>query len=54
MNQFVHLLTNEGLSLPTDLWVPATDRVTPQTSEQWPWLEDHGGVECSIEAYTRR
>lgn len=29
MQQFVHLLTNEGLSLPTDLWVPATDEVTP-------------------------
>ena len=53
MNQFVHLLTNEGLSLPTDLWVPATDRVTPQTSEQWAlgWAKTYGGVECSIEAY---
>ena len=53
MNQFVHLLTNEGLALPTDLWVPATDRVTPQTSQQWAlgWAKTYGGVECSIEAY---
>ena len=53
MNQFVHLLTNEGLALPTDLWVPATDRVTPQTSEQWAfgWAKTYGGVECSVEGY---
>ena len=31
----------------------ATDRVTPQTSEQWAlgWAKTYGGVECSIEAY---
>lgn len=53
MNQFVHLLTNEGLALPTDLWVPATDRVTPQTSQQWAlgWAKTYRGVEYSIEAY---
>jgi len=53
MNQFVHLLTNEGLSLPTDLWVPATDRVTPQSSQQWAagWAKTFGEIECSIEGY---
>jgi outer membrane receptor for ferrienterochelin and colicin len=34
MNQYVHLLTNTGLGLPTDLWVPTTDRVAPQQSSQ--------------------
>jgi outer membrane receptor protein involved in Fe transport len=34
MNQYVHLLSNTGLGLPTDLWVPTTDRVAPQQSEQ--------------------
>jgi outer membrane receptor protein involved in Fe transport len=34
MNQYIHLLTNTGISLPTDLWVPATDRVKPQKSKQ--------------------
>ncbi|MGA0558987.1 TonB-dependent receptor [Larkinella sp. VNQ87] len=34
MNQFVHLLSNTGLGLPTDLWVPATDLVKPQRSRQ--------------------
>ena len=53
MNQFVHLLTNEGLSLPTDLWVPATDQVRPQSSVQWAagWAKTYGGFECSIEGY---
>lgn len=34
MNQFVHLLSNTGLGLPTDLWVPSTDRVAPQNARQ--------------------
>jgi hypothetical protein len=34
MNQYIHMLSNTGISLPTDLWVPATDRVKPQRSEQ--------------------
>ena len=35
MNQYIHLLSNSGLGLPTDLWVSATDRIAPQTSEQF-------------------
>ncbi|MEZ0484883.1 TonB-dependent receptor [Fibrella aquatica] len=34
MNQYVHLLSNTGIGLPTDLWVPTTDRVRPQQSQQ--------------------
>ncbi len=34
MNQFVHLLSNEGIGLPTDLWLPSTAKVKPQTSWQ--------------------
>ncbi|TLV01576.1 TonB-dependent receptor [Dyadobacter luticola] len=34
MNQYVHLLSNTGLGLPTDLWVPTTDKVAPQESQQ--------------------
>ena len=34
MNQYIHLLSNSGLGLPTDLWVPSTERIAPQTSEQ--------------------
>lgn len=34
MNQFIHLISNTGISLPTDLWVPTTDRIKPQHSKQ--------------------
>jgi len=34
MNQYVHLLSNSGIGLPTDLWVTSTDKIKPQISEQ--------------------
>ncbi len=34
MTQFLHLLTNTSIGLPTDLWVPATDNTKPQHSHQ--------------------
>lgn len=34
MNQYLHLLSNTGIGLPTDLWIPATSRVKPQQSQQ--------------------
>lgn len=54
MAQFIHLLTNSGIGLPTDLWVPATDQVRPQTAQQWAlggaynWTS---GYEISLEGY---
>ncbi len=35
MQQYINLLTSESLSLPSDLWIPSTDRIEPQTSWQW-------------------
>ncbi|HEX8429145.1 TonB-dependent receptor [Hymenobacter sp.] len=32
--QFIHLLTNSGIGLPTDLWVPATKIIKPQRAQQ--------------------
>jgi len=32
--QYLHLLTNTGVGLPTDLWVPATGEVPPERSWQ--------------------
>lgn len=32
MAQYIHLLSNVGIGLPTDLWVPSTDRVGPEHS----------------------
>jgi len=35
MVQFVHLLVNNGLGLPSDLWVPSTDEIMPEISDQF-------------------
>lgn len=57
MRQFIHLLTNERAGLPTDLWVPATDRVKPEDSWQValgvakPLKIKKHEFEISIEAY---
>ncbi len=57
MSQFINLLTNESLSLPTDLWVPSTKRILPQRS----WQAAVGGAktfgegyEVSVEAYYKQ
>jgi len=34
MNQYIHLVSNSGASLPTDLWVPSTNLIKPQRSQQ--------------------
>ena len=33
--QYIHLATNSGTTLPTDLWVPSTQRVNPQIGWQY-------------------
>ena len=43
MTQFIHLLTNNGVGLPIDLWVPATERVPAQ--ESW---QVAGGLSASL------
>lgn len=35
MTQYIHLLANNSISLPTDLWVPATKSIAPQQSDQY-------------------
>jgi len=34
MTQYIHLLTNSNVGLPTDLWVPSTELIEPQQSQQ--------------------
>ncbi len=34
MQQYINLLTNENIGLPTDLWVPSTAKIQPQQSQQ--------------------
>ena len=35
MAQYLHLLSNAGIGLPTDLWLPPTENIAPQYSEQF-------------------
>ncbi len=55
MAQFLHLLTNSGIGLPTDLWVPVTENIKPQLSQQTAVgissLIGKGKYEASMEAY---
>lgn len=53
--QYIHLVTNAGSTLPTDLWVPSTIRVKPQISWQYAvgYFKNFkdGMFETSLEAY---
>jgi len=54
MSQFIHLLTNSSIGLPTDLWVPVTDRVPQQRSHQAAAgvaYTHESGIELSLEGY---
>ena len=35
MAQFIHLLTNPSTPLPSDLWLPTTAQIPPETAHQW-------------------
>lgn len=58
MNQYVHLLTNNGFGFGYDAWVPSTNKVAPSRNSQFsvgiykslPRL----GLELSLEGYTKR
>lgn len=55
MGQFIHLLTNSSIGFPTDLWVPSTDRTSPEKSRQFALGLSHRipdkNLEASIELY---
>lgn len=57
MTQYLHLLSNSSVSLPTDLWVPVTDIVKPMTSNQvaagvfYNWKNT---IDFSMEGYYKR
>lgn len=34
MSQYIHLLANSSIGLPTDLWLPSTQNIRPQNSHQ--------------------
>lgn len=55
MVQYLHMLTNAGVGLPTDFWVPATDKTPPQRANQyslgWFHSDSQKDFEFSIESY---
>lgn len=57
MNQYVHLLSNSGIGLPTDLWVSSTDQVKPQSSEQVAFgaaKDLNNGISITLEGYIKK
>jgi hypothetical protein len=55
MNQYIHLLSGNGTMLPTDIWVPSTQRVAPMFSKQFAVglakTSLNGMYECTLEGY---
>lgn len=54
MSQCVHLLSSSPLALPTDLWVPITENIKPETADQYSvgaYTTKVKGWEFSVEGY---
>lgn len=54
MTQYIHLLSNNSISLPTDLWVPVTDKIKPEHSHQFAsgiFYEIKNVADLSLEGY---
>lgn len=56
MTQFVHLITSGGAGLPNDIWLPATERIPPQRSDQIHagWAKDFKGFSLTVEAFAKQ
>lgn len=56
MTQYVHLLSSSNLSLPTDLWVPVTQKIRPMRACQFSIGGYYTGIqgwEFSVEGYSK-
>lgn len=54
MTQYMHLLSNSSINLPTDLWVPVTARIAPMGAHQVAagvFYSVKGLVDLSVEGY---
>lgn len=48
-SQYLHLLTNSSLGLPTDLWVASTKNIAPQRADQYSLgIENHIGANYTL------
>lgn len=58
MNQFLHLIPNSVAGLPTDIWIPSSDKTKPQSVTQYALgvfknIKDNE-IETSVEVYHKR
>ena len=54
MSQYIHLLSSYTITMPTDLWVPATPNIKPMQAHQYSiggYYTGFKGLELSVEAY---
>ena len=56
MSQYIHLLSSNAISLPTDLWVPVTGEIIPMNAHQFAVgaFYDWNGFEFSLEGYYKK
>ena len=56
MSQYIHLLSSNAISLPTDLWVPVTGNIVPMNAHQVAVgaFYDWKGFEFSVEGYYKK
>ena len=56
MSQYIHLLSSNAVSLPTDLWVPVTGQIIPMNAHQVAVgaFYDWKGFEFSVEGYYKK
>ena len=56
MSQYIHLLSSNSISLPTDLWVPVTGNIVPMNAHQVALgaFYDWKGFEFSLEGYYKK
>ena len=57
MTQYLHLLTNDALGIPTDSWVPTISTVEPERAQQWALgiaKTLSNDIELSVESYYKR
>ncbi|MBK8625221.1 MAG: TonB-dependent receptor [Saprospiraceae bacterium] len=57
MQQYIHLLTNGGLGFPSDIWLPSTDKLSPQQA----WIfntsvgyKTNSGLKFGMEVYYKQ
>jgi hypothetical protein len=55
--QYLHLLTNSNIGLPTDIWVPPTSKIAPQKARQYTvgyYTKMPAEISLSIEVYHKK